>query len=171
MAGESGPRRTDLVIAPVCEAALIGIAGLAAWLAHAPLLFASLGPTAYELVETPERKSARPYNVIAGHLIGVLAGLGAAWMTRADLAASVSMSGFPGLRVWAAVLASAATVLVTLALQAAQPAAIASTLLIALGLMPGWRGGVEIMAAVVLVTLFGEPLRIWRLRSMKRSAT
>ncbi len=158
----------DLLIAPLCEAALIAIAGAAAWIVHAPLLFASLGPTAYELVETPERTSAKPYNVVVGHLIGVLSGLVAAWVTRADLAASVSMNSFPGMRVFAAVLACTATVLVTLAIAAAQPAAIASALLIALGMMPGWRGGVEIMAAVLLMLIFGEPVRIWRLRKKKR---
>lgn len=33
---------------------------------HEPHFFASLGPTAYELAETPERQSAKPYNVAAG---------------------------------------------------------------------------------------------------------
>src|SRR6185312_16308659 len=159
-------RGKDVVAAPLCEAALIAIAGVAAWIAHAPLLFASLGPTAYELVETPERQSARPYNVIVGHLIGVLAGLGAVWVTGAQGAAALGVGSVPLARVWAAVVASAATVLMTLLLRATQPAAIATTLLIALGMMQGWRSGVEIMAAVLLMTLVGEPLRAWRRRDI-----
>jgi hypothetical protein len=159
-------RGKDAVAAPLCEAALIAIAGTVAWIAHAPLLFASLGPTAYELVETPERRSARPYNVIVGHLIGVLAGLSAAWVTRADAVAAVGVGSVPLARVWAAVIASAITVLLTLLLRAAQPAAIATTLLIALGMMPGWRSGMEIMTAVLLMTLVGEPLRAWRRRDI-----
>ena len=155
-------RKKDLLIVPLCEAALIAIVGVAAWIAHAPLLFASLGPTAYEMVETPERQSAKPYNVIVGHLIGVLAGLGATWVTRADLVAPVGSSSVPLPRVWAAVISAGATVLLTLLLRAGQPAAIATTLLIALGVMPGWRSGVEILAAVLLMTLVGEPLRNWR---------
>ena len=76
------PRR-DLAIAPLCEAALIFVIALASWLIHKPLIFASLGPTAYEQVETPKRKSGHPYNVIVGHLIAVLAGFTAVWLCRA----------------------------------------------------------------------------------------
>jgi hypothetical protein len=166
MASGGNLRGKDLVIAPLCEAALIAIAGVAAWIAHAPLLFASLGPTAYELVETPERKSARPYNVIAGHLIGVLAGLAAAWLVGADATPAVGVESVPLARVWAAAIASAVTVLLTLLLRATQPAAIATTLLIALGMMPGWRSGAEIMAAVLLMTVVGEPVRAWRRRDI-----
>jgi hypothetical protein len=166
MQGAGKLRGKDVVAAPLCEAALIAIAGVAAWIAHAPLLFASLGPTAYELIETPERRSARPYNVIVGHLIGVLAGLSAAWVTRADAVAAVGVGSVPLARVWAAVIGSAITVLLTLLLRAAQPAAIATTLLIALGMMQGWRSGVEIMAAVLVMTLVGEPLRAWRRRDI-----
>ena len=54
----------ELIVAPPCEAGLLLLAGAAAMLVHKPLFFASLGPTAYELAETPERKSAQPYSVI-----------------------------------------------------------------------------------------------------------
>lgn len=157
-------RGKDAVVAPLCEAALIAIAGLAGWLIHAPLLFASLGPTAYEMVETPERKSARPYNVFLGHLIGVLAALGTVWIMHAGAAPAAGAGGVPLLRVGAAAIAAGLTVLVTLPLKASQPAATATTLLISLGLMPGWRGGAEIMAAVLLMLLVGEPVRHWRER-------
>jgi CBS-domain-containing membrane protein len=71
--------RKDLIIASACEGALILIISLAGWISHRGLIFASLGPTAYELVETPSRPSARPYNVIVGHLIAILAGFAAAF--------------------------------------------------------------------------------------------
>lgn len=44
------------------------------WATKQPLIFASLGPTAYGLVEQPQLPSARAYNIIAGHLIGLGAG-------------------------------------------------------------------------------------------------
>ena len=59
-------RRRDLIVMPLCEAALLAIVGLTAWWTGRPFLFASLGPTAYELVEAPERITARPYNIIVG---------------------------------------------------------------------------------------------------------
>jgi len=169
MAQAGAIRRVDFAITPICEAALIGIAGLAGWAVHAPLLFASLGPTAYEMIETPERRSARPYNVVAGHLIGVGAGLAAVWMTGADGAHAAGAGGISAVRVAAAAIAAAVTVLVTLLARATQPAALSTTLLIALGSMRGWRGGAEIMGAVLLMEMVGEPARRWRARQRRGS--
>jgi CBS domain-containing membrane protein len=107
-------RRRDLIIAPLCEAALILVAGLAAWAVHQPLFFASLGPTAFELIETPGRPSARPYNVVVGHLIGVLCGFAALTVTHAWAAPAVSTSSISLLRVWAAAIAALLTVFFTL---------------------------------------------------------
>lgn len=154
--------RRDILAAPICEGALILVMALASWIAHNPLIFASLGPTAYELVETPERPSARAYNVIAGHLIGVLAAFLAIYVTRAGDVPPLSASGIPLPRVWAAALAAALTVFVTLIARATQPASLSTTLLVALGTMQQWRDGFFIMAAVVLMTVLGIPLRNWR---------
>ena len=158
--------RRDLLIAPAGEAFLILIAALAGWLLRQPLLFASLGPTAYELIETPHHKSARPWNIFAGHLSGI----GAAWLALLLLhgwhAPPVSAAGIPLLRVWTATVAAALTVLVTLLLRASQPAAIATSLLIATGLMQTPRDAAVMVAAVVLLIVFGEPLRRWRLSQL-----
>jgi cytochrome c biogenesis factor len=164
-------QKRDLMIAPMCEAALILIASVAAWVAHQPLIFASLGPTAYELIETPHRKSARPYNVIVGHLIAVVFGFVALIVTRAWWTPAVSDGSVRFPRVEAAVLSAALTVFVTLLLRATQPAAISTTLLISLGVMQQWRDGLTIMAAVLLMTLTGEPLRRWRCRQIPDEKT
>lgn len=156
-------RRRDLVIAPLCEAALLCIAALIGWAVHKPLIFASLGPTAYELVETPERKSARPYNVVVGHLVGVLAGFLALWATNASSSAGIDTGSVAWQRIWAVVIAAAVTVVVTLLIRAAQPAAIATALLIALGNMQTWQDGFTIMGGVLIMLILGEPVRKWRL--------
>ncbi len=161
-------RRRDLVIAPLCEAALLFVAAAIGLIAHEPLIFASLGPTAYELVETPERKSARPYNVVVGHLVGVLAGFLALYATGAWFKPGISAGWVGWPRIWAVVLAAAVTVVVTLLIKATQPAAIATTLLITLGLMQKWQDGFVIMGGVVIMLICGEPLRIWRLRNKKK---
>ena len=160
------PRSKDLLIAPLCEAALILIAGATAWALHKPLLFASLGPTAYELVETPERRTARPYNIIVGHLAGVAGALIGLFAANAWNAPGLSPTGVPAHRVAAAVIAAALTVLFTLALKATQPAAVATSLLLALGAIRGWLAPAYVMGAVILMTLIGEPLRHWREREM-----
>ena len=159
---ESDMSRRDLLIAPALEAALIAVVALAGWASHQPLVFSSLGPTAYEMIETPERLSARPYNIIVGHLIGVIAGFSMVWIFHLWAVPVVSLDGVPLARVWAAMLATLLTVFGTLLARARQPAAISTSLLIALGVMQTAKDGVLIMAAVGLMTALGEPVRRWR---------
>lgn len=159
-----GILRRDLIVAPPLEAALILIAALAGWLAHTPLIFASLGPTAFEMIETPDRPTARPYNIVVGNLIAVLAGFAALWLTHAWRVPIVSSSSVPLPRVWAAALAAMLTAFGTLLVRAIQPAALATTLLISLGFMQRWQDGAVIMIAVVAMTAIGEPIRYWRLK-------
>lgn len=159
--------RKELLIAPVSEAALILIAAIIGWASHQPLVFASLGPTVYEMIETPKQPSARPYNVVVGHLIGVLAGFAAIYIVQGWEAPQVSALGVPLTRVWTATIAALLTVFFTLLARATQPAALATTLLISLGLMQTWTQGGIIMGGVVLIAILGEPLRRMRLQSAK----
>ncbi|MGC1869380.1 MAG: HPP family protein [Acidobacteriaceae bacterium] len=156
--------RRDVFLAPVLEAALIVVLAVVGWLSRTPFVFASLGPTAYEIVETSKRPSARPYNIIMGNLIAVLAGFAALWITGAWGVPSISAHGVPLARVWAATIAALLTVLGTLLARATQPAALSTTMLIALGIMQTARDGVIIMLAVLLITAIGEPLRRWRIK-------
>jgi len=158
--------KKDLLIAPLGEAVLILVVSIIGWASHQPLIFASLGPTAYELIEKPKLPSARPYNVVVGHLIAVLAGFAAIFLTRAWSVPGVSVHGVPFLRVWAAVVAALLTAFFTLLFKAAQPAALSTTLLISLGLMQTAQNGLMILAGVVLITLIGEPIRILRLKQI-----
>lgn len=160
-------RQKDLLIAPAGEALLLLLAALVGWLSHQPLIFASLGPTAYEQIETPHRRSARPYSIFAGHLVAIGAGYLALFATRAWYAPPVSTSGVPLDRVWAVVLSAALTVLVTLLLHASQPAALSTTLLISTGILQQPVDAVLILGAVVLMILAGEPLRRLRLRDQE----
>ena len=159
--------RRDLVIAPLCEGALVLVVALAAWVARQPLIFASLGPTAFELIETPKRSSARPYNVIVGHLIAVISAYIALYVTRGWWAPAASLGDIRLARVACATLAGLLTVLGTLLLRATQPAALSTTLLIALGVMQRKRDALIIMAGVLLMVAVGEPLRRWRARTMQ----
>ena len=79
----------------------------------------------------------------------------------------MSIASVPLLRVWAAALAAALTVLGTLAARATQPAALSTTLVVSLGNMQRWQDALIIMIAILLMTAVGEPLRIWRERTTK----
>lgn len=157
--------KKDLLIAPLGEGLLIVIVALAGWATQQPLIFASLGPTAYELIETPHRRSAEPYSLVVGHLVGVGAGYLALFVTGAWHAAPVSQTAFPLDRVWCTCLAAAVTVFVNLLIKASQPAATATSLLIAAGLMQARKDAAVIMCAVLLMAFVGEPLRRLRLQS------
>lgn len=157
--------KKDLLIAPVGEGLLILIAALAGWATQQPLIFASLGPTAYELIETPHRRSAQPYSLVVGHLVGVGAGYLALFVTGAWHAAPVSNAGMPLDRVWCTCLAAAVTVFINLLIKASQPAATSTTLLIAAGLMQARKDAAIILCAVLLMVFVGEPLRRLRLQS------
>lgn len=156
--------RKDMLIAALLEGLLLVVAAAAGWVAREPLIFASLGPTAYEMIETPKRRTARPYNIFVGHVTGIISAFFALWVTGAWWTPVVSYHGVPFVRIWAVMLAAVLTVFFTLLLRAAQPAAVATSLLIATGVMQTKRDGLMILAAVILIMAAGEPLRRWRAR-------
>lgn len=148
------------VLAVIGEGGLILAVGAAGWAAHAPLLFTSLGPTAYELLEEPNAPSAKTYNVIVGHFVGLGSGFLSLWLLGAWNAPKVAMAGFVASpRLWAAVLAVVITTAVTLALKSSQPASLTTTLLVALGSMQTRRDAVAIVIGVLILAALGYPLR------------
>jgi CBS-domain-containing membrane protein len=168
--GIAEPKRRNMqprefLIVPSLEAAFILILSLAGWVSHQPLVFASLGPTAFEIIETPDRPSARPYNIVCGNAVAIIAAFAALWVTNAWSSPDVSAQGVPLARVWAGTLAAMLTVLGTMLIRATQPAALSTSLLVSLGIMQTAKDAVVILVAVVLMVLIGEPIR--RLRQRK----
>jgi HPP family len=163
-------RRADLIWATLGEGGLILAIAAIGWASGQPLIFASLGPTAYELVEQPHMRSARVYNVVVGHFIGLGAGFFAIWILGAWSTPNVLAAGLvTAPRLWASTLAAALTTFLTLLLKASQPAALATTLLISLGAMQTRKGAVSIILGVAIIAAIGEPLRRLRLRTQNRT--
>lgn len=161
--------RRDWIWATLGEGGLILAVAAIGWATREPLVFASLGPTAYELVEQPHARSARPYNVVVGHLIGLASGFFALYILKAWNAPHVLTAGVVSTeRLYAVTIAAALTTILTLMAKAAQPAAIATTLLVAMGAMQSQRGALAIVAGVVIITVIGEPVRLLRLRYQSR---
>lgn len=157
--------RADLAWATLGEGGLVLAMAAIGWATNQPLIFASLGPTAYELVEQPQLPSARTYNIIVGHLIGLGSGFLALYLLNAWAAPRVmATADVSPERVWAVTISAALTTLVTLALRAGQPAAVATTLLVSTGLMQTRRDAVVIVAGILLIAAIGEPLRRFRLK-------
>jgi hypothetical protein len=142
------------------EGGLLLVIGAIGWAAHMPLLFASLGPTAYELVEKPHAPSAKAYNIIVGHFVALGAGFFALWVLEAWNAPKVVSADFVSSpRLWAAVLAAAITIVITLLLNASQPAALATSLIVSLGSLQRGRDAIAIIIGVLILTVIGVPIR------------
>ena len=155
-------RLPDEIWAPLWEAILILIIGITAWASGR--LFASLGPTAYERAEKPHMKSARLYNVLVGHFVALGCGFLGAAIMHAWGAPKVNGTTFVSMaRLGAGVIAVAATTLLCLKLKASQPAALATTLLVALGPYDTAMGALWIAVGVVIIAAVGEPVRRMRL--------
>ncbi|MGA7626319.1 MAG: HPP family protein [Candidatus Acidiferrales bacterium] len=120
-------KKSDLLWATLGEGSLILAMAAIGWATKQPLIFASLGPTAYELAEQPQARSARAYNIIVGHLVGVGAGFFALYLLGAWNEPNVTSTGIVSpARLWAVATAATLTTLVTLILKSGQPAALAT---------------------------------------------
>ncbi|WP_313707104.1 HPP family protein [Massilia sp.] len=158
----SGADRLARAAAPPLAAALVlGLVGLGGILAGVPWLFPSLGPTVAIQASTPTQPSARPWNVCAGHLIGLACGIAAVHLTGAAALPGVTEAHIlSGPRLAAAVLAVLSSMGLQAAAKARHPPAEATTLLFALGAMqPDLRNALTVAAGVVLVTVLGEGCR------------
>ncbi|HTZ96278.1 MAG TPA: HPP family protein [Terriglobales bacterium] len=150
----------NILYATVGEGALILTLAAIGWAAHMPLIFPSLGPTAYEQVEKPNTPSAKLYNVVVGHFLALGAGFLSLWILHAWNAPVVATAGFVSpARLEAATLAVVITVISTLALKANQPASLATALLVSLGSMQKGRDAVAMVIAILILAAIGEPVR------------
>ena len=88
---------------------IIGLSGTWAWAVSEPLIFPSLGATAFLIFETPMAEIGSPRNTIIGHGVGVAAGAFALAVTDLLNASSVYVSGVTPARIGAIALAVALT--------------------------------------------------------------
>lgn len=151
--------------APAGAGALILLAGgVALWVGQ-PWLFASLGPTAYEQAELPQNRTARIYNVIVGHFMGLAGGFLAVALLNVWLDPNVLATGqLTAGRVYASALGIAFTALAALLLRASHPPAGATCLLVTLGAFTTKQDCYHVIAGVLIVACAGEVLRRLRLR-------
>jgi hypothetical protein len=153
------------------EGALILTVGAIGMAIHRPALFTSLGPTAYEQVEKPHLSSARAYNVVVGHMVGLAAGFAALAMLSGFAAPPVATAKFlPAIRIWASVIAVTITVAANLLLKSGQPAALATALLVTFGSFQGPRDAFGIVMGVLVLAAIGEPVRRYKARNAQAAS-
>lgn len=142
----------------------IALMSMAAWATGQPLIFPSLGPTAFLLFYTPTQPSASPRNTLCGHLIGAAAGYGAlVAFGLTDAGPALAHGVTPG-RVGAAALSLGLTSGLMAWLKVPHPPAGATTLIVSLGILHTPTELGVLMVAVAL--LVGQGLVINRLAGL-----
>ena len=133
---------------------LIAIVGILTWASGLPTLFPSLGPSAFVLAMFPESEASNPKRVIGSHILGVIAGFLAYHLFAQGIVVTGQIPPFSaiGFRLAASsVVAIVLTVASMLYFGIRHPPACATTLIVALGLLPTFFDGVVIIVAVVIV--------------------
>jgi hypothetical protein len=159
----------DQLWTPVMAAGLTLFVGLAGLFTGQPWLLPSLGPTAYLQVESPAHPRSRFYNVVVGHLVGLVMGFLAVVLfnARSEPAVLVAKT-LTAPRVGASVVALALTILVCFLLRASHPPAGATTLLVTLGSLSTLGDALNLMVGVLLIAAAGEAIRRMRLGKVSR---
>jgi CBS domain-containing membrane protein len=148
----------------------IALSGLFAWALDEPLVFPSLGATAFLFFETPMAEVASVRNTLIGHSVG--AGVAFVWLSVFGLVhePSAIAAGFTADRVACVALSLAFTGGILRLLRAAHPPAGATTVIVSVGLLTTWDDLLILMAGVALLTasalalnrLLGVPAPLWR---------
>ncbi len=145
-------KQTPLIATAVFGAAAMVSLGALALASDAPLLFPSLGPTAFVIAHQPEAPTSCPRNTVVGHALGVASAVLA-------LAATGLLGVGPGdggaARVVAAALALSLTSAAMLGTRRVHPPACATTLIVALGFAHDPTSWAAILVAVTLLTALG----------------
>jgi CBS-domain-containing membrane protein len=139
-------RLTKSIFAFVNGSVAIGIMCLAEIVTQQPLIFPSLGPTAFLFFYRPSAPSSAPRNAVLGHGCGVLIGLACYWTF-----ASVFGSGTPAAQIAAAAVSLGFISAIMIAAEIPHAPAASTTLIVSLGLMTRWQEALAIMVAVLML--------------------
>jgi len=147
----------------------VAILALAAWMTGSPLVFPSLGPTAYLLFLFPLSAAASPRNCLLGHAIGIACGYGALLVTGLAGVPDAHAHPVTLARVLAAALSLSATAGCMTLTRIDHAPACATTLIISLGMIsvPANLGLIEfavlllVAQAFVLNRVAGIPYPLW----------
>ncbi len=127
--------------------------GLIAVFTNHPFIFPSLGPTSIMLFAHPESKESSAKNILIGHGIG--AGSGYLALALTGLLSVPFTSDVSEYRVLAAAIALGLTALLMILAKCEHAPAGATTLIVALGIMPRLTDFLFLMVGVALITAIG----------------
>ena len=140
---------------------LLSTTAVLAWLSGFPMLFPSLGPSAFVLALFQDSDATSPRRVIGGHAIGAVAGLAVYHLLASGIAmtAVTEPGSLDGLRLGASgVAATMLTAGGMLWTETRHPPACATTLIVSLGLLSTPLEGALIVATVAVLVVAHELL-------------
>ena len=137
---------------------VIGLSGLWAWLFGEPLLFPSLGATAFLFFETPLAEVGTPRNAVIGHFVAIVAAVASLEAFGLFGDPSTYVQGVTPARIGAVAFSVAATGGVLRLLRAAHPPAGATTIIVSSGLLGKPHQILAVASGVLLVTVAGFAL-------------
>lgn len=167
--GRSPAAASDAVWVPAVSATLVLAVGAMTLATKQPWMFAALGPSALMIASSPGHPTTRFRNVVVGHLVG----FACAWLALVLLGvgsapALVGAKALPVARVWASVLAIAATAFIQPSFRAYHAPAAATVLLVTMGIhRPTWQAALAMLGGVVVVGGLGEWFQRIRLREQR----
>lgn len=141
-------RLTRSVFAFAGAAIAIAIISTAAVISGQPLLFPSLGPSAFLFFWQPTAPASCPRNAILSHGSGVLIG----WATYWFFSVAVPLDSLTA-QVAAATLSLGLICAWMVAAKIPHPPAASTTLIVAMGMMVEWPALAAVMVAIVLLTI------------------
>jgi CBS domain-containing membrane protein len=176
LVGRLGERWGEALYTFVSCMLALAVSGLAAYVARQPLLFPSLGPTAFLLFEKPLAETSSPRNTLIGHAVAI--GAGAFSLAAFGLLddPSVLVANVTLARIGAGALSVALTGAVLLLLNSSHPPTGATTLIVSLGFLQTPPEMAALMAGVIVLTVVGWlinraagiPVPLWSARERTR---
>lgn len=166
-------RRAVLAIFSVLMGAVsLAIISVVALITRTPFVFPSLGPTAFLFFYRPAAPAASPRNTLVGCAIGIAMGYLALTVTGLAGAPPAALVGVTWPRVAAVALSFALTTALLVLWGVEHPPALATTLVVALGVFAQPLSLVALYGGVVLLTLqailinraAGLPYPLWQPR-------
>jgi CBS domain-containing membrane protein len=147
----------------------VALSGFWAWLFSEPLLFPSLGASAFLFFETPLAEVGTPRNAIVGHYVAALAAIACLGTFGLLDEPSAYVTGMTGPRIAAIALSVALTGGLLRLLRAAHPPAGATTIIVSSGLLHKPHQLIAVFVGALLITaagwvlnrLLGVPAPVW----------
>ncbi len=166
-------RIPDRYWAPVAASAMLAIIGAIGIASSEPLLFASLGPSAYLAARKPQERSTKFYNVFMGHLSGLAAGFLAvfalgAWNAPVPFVDSHSLAP---VRLFAIALAVLWSLSFDSLLHVDHAPTEATTILVASGVFRTATDALMVIQGVAIMAFLSEMFRRLRARHPQEQQT